>query len=379
MFGYLPAPCRCQVGDRVDLYRSIFCGLCNALAGQYGPPARFLINRDSAFVALLAAAQAPAAPAATLSTRCQPWRRPLPVFEHGPIPAFAGAVALCGLQAKLDDERADGRGLRATGSRLLCALARPRFERAQDILAASGFPVSEIRQQLDEQTNIEACVAAGDDPTKAAQPTAQAFSAILAHTAALAGHVANAGPLSRVGHSLGELVYTLDAYQDLKTDSKYGRFNYLAMRSGSTGLDSLDKVRTLAGKIAATCQQQIRQAWAGVELLRYRPVLESVLLTRLAARTDRILAARSGPLLIGGGDSEDGRAHRGSSSCWDIYYCPGGNCSGCDACCCNDCDCDAGCCDCSSCCDCSGCDCSSCDCGSCDCSGCDCGGCDCSS
>ena len=40
MFGYLPAPCRCQIGDRIDLYRSTFCGLCNPLAGQYGQPAR---------------------------------------------------------------------------------------------------------------------------------------------------------------------------------------------------------------------------------------------------------------------------------------------------------------------------------------------------
>ena len=42
MFGYPPAPCRCQIGNRIDLYRSTFCGLCNPLAGQYGQPARFL-------------------------------------------------------------------------------------------------------------------------------------------------------------------------------------------------------------------------------------------------------------------------------------------------------------------------------------------------
>jgi len=56
MFGHLPAPCRCQIGSRIDLWRSTFCGLCNALVGQYGQPARFLINRDSTFVAMLAAA-----------------------------------------------------------------------------------------------------------------------------------------------------------------------------------------------------------------------------------------------------------------------------------------------------------------------------------
>ena len=52
---------------------------------QYGQPARLLINRDSTFVALLAAAQSPAAPTVTLSTRCQPWSRPIPVFESGSV------------------------------------------------------------------------------------------------------------------------------------------------------------------------------------------------------------------------------------------------------------------------------------------------------
>jgi hypothetical protein len=136
MFGYLPAPCRCQIGDQADVYRSAFCGLCNALARDYGQPARFLVNRDATFVALLAAA---------LSTRCQPWRQPMPVLDSGPGPAFAGAVTLCGLEAKLDDEYADERGLRAAGCRVLSALSRSRFDRAHATLAASGFPVAEVQ------------------------------------------------------------------------------------------------------------------------------------------------------------------------------------------------------------------------------------------
>ena len=127
MFGYLPAPCRCQIGNQADLYRSTFCGLCNALAGQYGQPARLLVNRDSTFVALLAAAQSPVAPTVTLSTRCQPWSRPIPVFESGFAPAFAAAVTLCGLQAKLDDEQADERGLRAAGCRVLVGVVAQTF------------------------------------------------------------------------------------------------------------------------------------------------------------------------------------------------------------------------------------------------------------
>ena len=387
MFGYLPAPCRCQIGSRIDLYRSTFCGLCNALAGQYGQPARFLTNRDSTFVAMLAAAQASEPPAATLSTRCQPWRRPLPVFEAGPIPAFAAAVTLCGLQAKLIDERADERGLRALGGRLLASLTRPRFDRAQATLAAGGFPVADVRRQLGGQAGIEARIASGADPAEAAEATGAAFGAILAHTARLAGKNANAEPLYRVGHSLGTLVYTLDAYQDFREDGRRGRFNFLAALAGSSQADHLRQVRRLAGEIAFERLRQIQQAWHGVELLHYRPVLEAVLLTGLSARTERVLATGSGRLLT---DRYEEQQHgeEGKSATWGADCCDGRNAcfclSGDYGGCCQCCDCvhccdqgtDGGCCDCSGC-DCGNCDCGNCDCGNCDCGNCDCSGCDC--
>ena len=422
MFGTLPAPCRCQIGDQVDLYRSAFCGLCNALASAYGQPTRLLINRDSTFVALLAAAQAPESPLATFSTRCQPWSRAVLVFETGRAPAFAAAVTLCGLQAKLDDERADEGGLRAAGSRLLCALSRARFGHAGAILSASGFPVAEVGRRLGGQARAETEVARGGDPREAAQPSALAFGAILAHTARLAGRDANVAPLAQAGRSLGELVYTLDAYEDLADDLRRGRFNFLAAQIGSCRSRAQEQVRGRAREIAAKCQQEIRQAWSEIELLRYRPVLEAVLLTGLSAKTKRVLAMDADRSLVSGDDDHADEQERGYTSSdagcrngcdcrlCDCCYCPsdsecrccgeccghgcyrndvgcsggdfssgdgsgcdcsGGGCGNCDCgsgdssgCPCCGCDCNPG--------DCSGCDCSNCDCGNCDCNGCDC-------
>ncbi len=386
MFGYLPAPCRCQIGNQADLYRSTFCGLCNALAGQYGQPARLLINRDSTFVALLAAAQSPAAPTVTLSTRCQPWSRPIPVFESGSAPAFAAAVTLCGLQAKLGDEQADERGLRAGGCRVLSALSRKRFDRAQAVLATSDFPVVDIRRQLAEQSRVEKRVVSGGDPAAAAQPTSRAFGSILAHTARLAGNTSNVQPLVEAGRNLGKLIYALDAFQDLPEDRSRGRFNFLAEQKGSRDPGGDESVRQQAREIASECHRNIRQAWQEVELLRYRPVLEAVLLTGLPARTERILATNAGQRMAfdeegpeddeegGYGDMDSFPEHGGEKACSGFHgnYC---DCCYCFDCCdcgnsngCGECGCDEGCCDGSG-----G------DCGGCDCGGCDCGGCDCSS
>jgi hypothetical protein len=306
-------------------------------------------------------------PAATLSTRCQPRRRPLPVFESGPIPAFAATVTLCVLQAKLVDERTDERGLRAVGSRLLAALSRPRFDRAQAILVASGFPMNDARHQLDLQASIEARVASGLAPAA----TGRAFGAILAHTARLAGKNGNAAPLYRVGYSLGALGYTLDAYQDFHADGRRGRFNYLAALAGPSQADNLRQVRRLAREVAFERLRQIRQAWQGVELLHYRSVLEAVLLTGLSARTERVLAPGSGRSLTDGyeeqkDDVESNSASHSTDCCegGSACFCPSGDYGGCCYCCdcihcCNQ-GADSGCCDCSGC-DCGGCDCDNCD------------------
>lgn len=381
MFGYLPAPCRCQIGDQADVYRSAFCGLCNALARDYGQPARFLVNRDAAFVALLAAAQSPSPPVMALSTRCQPWRKPMSVLDSGPGPAFAGAVTLCGLEAKLDDERADERGLRAAGCRALAALSRSRFDRAHATLAASGFPLAEVRQRLDVQQRCEARILdQGADPAEAAQPSAQAFGAILAHTARVAGAEHNVEPLYVAGRYLGEMVYTLDAFQDLSDDQAHGRFNFLAAQTRSSRSRDREAESRMAREITAACQQQIRQAWQAVELPRFRPLLEAVLLVGLPARSARLLAAAGGTTLItedAGAEDERQQAY-GNDNC--ACFTPSGDCT----CCCPGDNC-ASWCYCSECCDCQECsgDGSGCCCDGSDGAGCccdgggDCGGCDC--
>jgi hypothetical protein len=290
---------------------------------------------------------------------------------------------------------------------VLTALSQTRFDRARAALAVTGFPAAEVWSQLAQQACTEASVMRGGDPAAAAAPSARAFAAILAHTARLAGNDANIAALAQAGHNLGELVYTLDAYQDLDDDLRRERFNFLAAqtRAGLAGIK--EQVRERARQIAARCQQELRQAWAEVELRRYRPVLEAVLLTGLSAKTARMLAAS-------GDDPADERKRSAADTpCWkqcdyrccDCCYCPSegdyrccGECGrhGCycdDAGCrCGDCagdgasggECTIGGCghgDCSgsdhcACANCGG-DGSSCDCSSCDCGNCDCGGGDC--
>ena len=56
MFGYIK-PLKCELKIReYDYYRSSYCGLCNSLRIRYCVIARFIVNYDFVFFALLLSA-----------------------------------------------------------------------------------------------------------------------------------------------------------------------------------------------------------------------------------------------------------------------------------------------------------------------------------
>lgn len=55
MFGYVrPAPERMTAEER-ELFRAMYCGLCHTLKRRYGQVARWILNYDLTFLAILLA------------------------------------------------------------------------------------------------------------------------------------------------------------------------------------------------------------------------------------------------------------------------------------------------------------------------------------
>lgn len=134
MFGYIGAPCSgCQIGA-AKVYRSFFCGLCNRLRGDYGLPARFLVNRDSTFLAIVASARMKEAPCSTESTCCNPLGKKRTHFETGPAVTYAAATTLFGLEMKLRDNAADESGWKRNASTSALSIAARSFDRARNHL-----------------------------------------------------------------------------------------------------------------------------------------------------------------------------------------------------------------------------------------------------
>lgn len=220
MFGFIAAPCpRCS-SDAYPAWRGTFCGLARCLGREFGDPARLLVNRDAAFMALLGMSLDPQAPRWKERTCCNPFARPFAMADGHPAVLHAAAVSVCGLAAKLgDDSRDEGffpRGMARIGRRL----TGPATDRAVALLNSSSFPTAAVMECLDGQEAIEAA-----DPLRADEPAAAAYGSIVGHLAGLLGIPGSREPLERTGRALGSLVYWRDAWTDRADDARRGRFN----------------------------------------------------------------------------------------------------------------------------------------------------------
>ena len=359
MFGFLPGPQVC-CAKSAACYRAHFCGLCNVLRRDYGLWARWLINRDSTFLALLGAAQSEASLATSPATCCNPWAQPRDLFQNGSVVHYAAAVTMCGLTAKLDDDAEDERGPR----RWISTVGRQALDhcttQAVGLLHALDFPVSKVMQALrDDASHRSKCMAVDE----AAQPTASAYEEIVAHTGTLTGaNQTTMEALRDIGRQLGFLIYTQDALEDWETDRRKKRFNPFQ------SLTDVDERRSFVLPRVETSLTSLRQSFARVVLHRNRDLLSSTLVAGAEMRMQRTLHIQKAK------DDDPKKRKRKKREWCDRCDCGGCDCSGCDS--------GLSCCrhssgshgpspDCVHC-DCNPCDGNGCECGACDCS-CDCG------
>lgn len=352
MFGFIPAPTAC-CSRAANVYRAHFCGLCNRMRSDYGLWSRLLINRDSAFLALLGSSLSDDQPVATRATCCNPWGEARALYQTGSLMHYVSAVTLCAVTTKLEDDGSDERGFRRTAAGAGAWLIQECSGKAAEILHSLGFPVEKVRSALQSQDNVEA---AGEHLETAARPTATAYEEIVSYLGMLAGaSLATQLALRKVGYQLGLLVYAKDTWDDFGEDMRRRRYNPLSLCGEGEAARRESLAPFLNGALL-----ELTQAFAQLPLLRNRDLLHSMVVQGAGMRVAQVLSSDSP-----GKKEKDRRSKK------------------CDYC---DCSCD-GCCDYADCCRINRCQrpsCRSnrgggecCDCNPCDGDGFDCCGCDC--
>lgn len=279
MFGYVrPVLDRLDEGQR-EAYQSAYCGFCHTLGDRHGWLARFTLQYDFAFLAILFTAGE--GESETVCRRCpaHPLRRPVTCLQ-GERMAAAADQSMILVWYKLSDDVDDHgvltglpyRFLRRLFQRAYCraAAAQPRFDRQVQMGLARLRELEQARSpELDR--------------------TADTFASILA-SAAQAYPEGN--PLRRVMgellYHLGRWIYLVDAWDDLEEDRKSGRYNPLDARFHGRAGEERDYLETTAAHSA-------RLAGAAANLMElgsWTPIVENILYLGLPAVQSAVLEGR---------------------------------------------------------------------------------------
>lgn len=350
MFGHLPGPSMC-CQKAANLYRAHFCGLGSSLHRHYGAWARWLVNRDSSFLALLGSALTDKPPQLCQTTCCNKFATPRDLVADSTVLQYSAAVTICGLSAKLDDDSQDERGWRRWAAKIGTLTLDAPIGDALGLLHGMSFPVTQVRASMAGQSLVESSAPNLQD---CARPTSAAYGEIVAHLANVTNAPSAKPALHQLGESLGFLIYAQDAWDDLAKDQRRGQFNPLHIFPNLSGR------RTALLPHLEDALANLRTAFQSLPLHRNRDLLQAVLIEGAEQRVTQVREGEGGAKRP---EPKLERMGRKENRC----------CSKCDYC-----DCPTDCCDCVRCCRMPKRGGSMCDCNPCDGDGIECCGCDCS-
>lgn len=276
MYGYI----RPDIGElRINEYRrfrSVYCGLCEALRQRYGFLFRFLVSYDMTFLALLTLS-----PETTIDSR----RCPVHPLRKQPcicgVPELYNAADYTVILAyqKMMDDATDEKDFRALRARLAVRLLRRSYRKA----AARQPEFDEnAKQCLDRLAAIEKCGGASLDAA------ADCFARLMAFPANRAPNAALRREQNEILYHAGRVVYILDAADDYVADRKNGRYNPLCQRFASDTMTGTEKE-----EIRTTLNLSLFRAMAAAELLPesvWKPILENILSCGIQHVADAVFA-----------------------------------------------------------------------------------------
>ena len=243
MFGYVLPPLQNLPEEETVRFRDMYCGLCHTLRQRYGLAARFILNYDFTFLAILLS---DAQPPACEQRRCiaSPFKKRSCACQSAALELAADESVILAYWQLRDGitDHSFFKGLKYRLSALVLTLAYRKARKIRPLFDQS------VREELGHLSELEE--ARCDSVDAAAHPFAQLLSA----AADSVSDPVRRRVLHQMLYHLGRWVYLIDAADDLKKDWEAGNYNPLIYRYQLTG-DSLDEesrksfVQTLDGSV----------------------------------------------------------------------------------------------------------------------------------
>lgn len=273
MFGYIKVYQPELKMREYELYKGVYCALCETLGKRYGLAARMTLSYDFTFLALFIMALSD--DDVTFSKgRCpfHPTKKKT-VCDNSPALDYAADVAMLLTYHKLCDTIADESFIKRTVARIGRLAITRDFRRAvsrrpDEAAAAEHYMQGQAAAERDNTSLVDA----------AAEPTAT-FLGILTSSVLTEGTEDHA-TAQRFGYCLGRFIYLADAADDMIDDLKNGNYNpYIASDtsvSPSTPA-ALDDRRRYAGESLHACAAVCAECYEQLPIRRFDGILRNVL------------------------------------------------------------------------------------------------------
>lgn len=290
MFGYVRPPRDLPEGELKRFGRA-YCGLCHTLGERYGMAARFILNYDFTFLAILLSDQEEG-PVRRSRCAAHPFHGREYLESTAALDLAADeSVILAYWQARDGVEDHDWlHGLKYRGASAALERAYRKAARVRPEFDASTRRQLELLAEL-ERENCPSMDRAADT-----------FAVLLQGAAQAVDEPVRRRVLEQVFYHLGRWVYLVDAADDLKTDAAEGNYNPVALRYGLADGVWTEEAREC---FAVTLDHSIHMMATAFELWDFgvwTTVLETTLYTGLFRVGKAVL---DGTFRSGGGNKRE--------------------------------------------------------------------------
>ena len=283
MFGYV-RPMKAELKVReFEQFKAVYCGLCHTLKRRYGAFARFALNFDYTFLAMLLSA--PGSRVETCYKRCMasPFRKKC-CCVWTPALDRAADVSMILLYYKVQDVIADDGFFKRIGARVVSLVFHRKFRKANAYVPSfSKVAAAQMQALRVVEDSGEQRMDAAADP----------FAALLAGAGALAQDARSQKICTELLYQLGRLIYLLDACDDLSEDVRLGRYNPLRQRFLQSGEQTLRA--EAKAELGTTLQCSCGIIAADFELLppnEYNAILGNIIYLGLPQAVELVLSGK---------------------------------------------------------------------------------------
>lgn len=279
MYGYVrPLKGELKVSE-YEAFHRVYCALCRQLFRSGGFAARFVVNYDFTFLAMLLS-RADTIECETMRCPARLWGRRLCVRADESL-SQAADESLILAWWKLSDAIADASFLRSLPFRAARAALRPAYRKA-----AAALPdfAELVRDSIGALTELERGKCSSLDAA------ADKFAVILQAAADGENDEKRRRALQSLLYQLGRFIYILDAVDDLPDDWESGSYNPLIYRFELNGGSLSEEQKQQLRQTICQTQNRIAAAFALLEPGCWQPVLSNIIYYGLPWASESVLS-----------------------------------------------------------------------------------------